>query len=100
MLTYSCRNCLNLKTKIVTRADLKKSSKYKIETALKKHDSDSLDLIFPFNLTVYKRLLKDGKCRILYCSERMFNRDLYIYRENFDLGSVIPNKKAPCPKYK
>lgn len=100
MTIYSCRNCQNLKTKIVTRADISRISKYKIEKAIEVRDPDSLDLMFPFNLTVYKRVLKNGKCPILYCSERLFNRDLYIYRENLDIGSIYPHKGRLCPRYK
>lgn len=100
MAVYSCQNCQNLKQKVVTKSDIGRASKYKIEKALKARDPDSLGLMFPFNLTVYKRVLKDEKCPILYCSERMFNRDLYIYRDNLDLDEVIPNKRVPCLKYK
>lgn len=98
-MKYSCRNCQNLKTKVITKSEITKISKYKIEKALKVRDPDSLDLMFPFNLTVYKRVMKDGSCPILYCSERMFNRELYIARENLDVGSVYPFKNKPCPKY-
>jgi hypothetical protein len=100
MTEYSCRNCQNLKTKLITKSEISRISKYKIEKALKVRDPDSLDLMFPFNLTVYKRVLKNGECPVLYCSERMFNRDLYIHRENIDLDEVAPNNKVPCPKYK
>jgi hypothetical protein len=78
MPVYSCRNCWNLKTRVVTGTEIKRISKYKLNKALEERDPDSLGLMFPFNLTVYKRVLKYGKCPILYCSERMFNRDLYI----------------------
>jgi len=100
MPNYSCRNCSNLKTKVVTKSDISKFSKYRIEKALKERDPDSLDLMFPFNLTVHKRVVKYGRCPILYCSERMFNRDLYILRDNMDMDEVIPDKKKPCIKYK
>ena len=64
------------------------------------HDPDSLGLDFPFNMTVYKRVLKDGECKIIYCFEHLFNRDLYIFRENFDIDDLYPSKNKPCPKYK
>lgn len=99
-MKYSCLNCHNLKTKVVTRAEIAKISKYRIAKALKERDPDSLDLMFPFNATVYNRIIKDGRCPILYCSERMFNRDLYIYRENLDIASVYPFKNKPCQKYR
>lgn len=100
MAVYSCKNCSNLKSRIVTKENLSCINKEKIRSALNVHDPDSLGLEFPFNMTVYKRVLKDGECPILYCSERMFNRDLYIYRENLDIGSIYPRKGRPCPKYK
>ena len=100
MTVYSCRNCHNLKAKVITRGDIAGISKNKIARALEERDPDLLDLMFPFNQTVYNRLVKAGKCPILYCSERMFNRDLYIYRENLDIGSIYPYKNKPCQKYK
>ena len=99
-MKYSCRNCCNFKSKVVRKTDLKKISKNKIQKALKERDPDSLDLMFPFNLTVYKRLLRESACPIFYCSERLFNRDLYIQRENMDIDDFYPFKTKPCPRYK
>ena len=98
MSTYSCANCANLKTRTLDRGSLKSFKKERILAALKKHDVDSLGFDFPFNLTVYKRVTKYGECRIIYCGEHRFNRDLYIYREHLGLINLIQNK--PCPKYK
>ena len=100
MTVYSCRNCRNLKTRIITKSSFANLKRDKIRSALGKHDPDLLGLDFPFNLTVYKRVLKDGECKIIYCSEHLFNRDLYIYRDNMNLNEIIPNKRALCPKYK
>jgi len=100
MPVYSCKNCSNLKSRIVTKENLSCIKKDKIRSALNVRDPDSLGLDFPFNMTVYKRVLKDGECPIIYCSERMFNRDLYILRDNMDMDEVIPDKKKPCIKYK
>lgn len=100
MAFYSCRNCRNLKTRIITKSSFANRKKDKIRSALGKHDPDSLGLDFPFNMTVYKRVLKDDECKIIYCAEHLFNRDLYIYRENLDLDDLIPNKRRPCIKYK
>jgi len=100
MPLYSCKNCANLKTKLITKKRINHISKYKIWNALKKHDVDSLDLLFPFNLTVFKRIMKYGECKILYCSEHLFGRDMYIFRENINLDDITPNKHAPCPKYR
>lgn len=97
---YSCKNCCNLKRKLITKTSIRHISKYKIKTALKKHDVDSLGLMFPFNLTVYKRIMKYGECKIFYCSEHIFGRDLYIFRESINLDDVISDKQTPCPKYK
>ena len=72
----------------------------KIQKALKERDPDSLDLLFPFNMTAYKRFVKNGDCPILYCSERLFSRDLYIARENLDIEDLYPFKAKPCPRYK
>lgn len=99
-MKYSCRNCVNLKTKVITKSDLTGISKLNVEQALKAHDPDSLDLMFPFNMTVYKRIKKDGRCKIIYCGEHLFNRDLYIFRENMDIDKLIPHKRSPCLKYK
>jgi hypothetical protein len=100
MAVYSCKNCSNLKSRIVTKGNLSRIKKDRIRSALNVHDPDSLGLDFPFNMTVYKRVLKDGECPILFCSERMFNRDLYIYRNNLALRGIYPHKNSPCTKYK
>lgn len=100
MFSYSCANCANLKTRSLDRSSLKGFKKERILSALKKHDADSLGLDFPFNLTVYKRVTKYGECKIIYCGEHRFNRDLYIYREQLNLGNLSQSKNKPCPKYK
>ena len=100
MTVYSCKNCSNLKSRIVTKENLKHIKKDKIRSALNVRDPDLLGLDFPFNMTVYKRILKNGECPIIYCSERMFNRDLYIHRDSMDLDECAPNKKVPCSRYK
>jgi hypothetical protein len=100
MAVYSCRNCSNLKTRVITKESLKGFKREKIRQALDIRDTESLGLDFPFNLTVYKRINKDGECKIIYCSEHMLNRDLYIYRENLDLYSLSQDKNKPCIKYK
>ena len=97
MTVYSCKNCSNLKSRIVTKENLSHIKKDKIRSALNVHDPDSLGLDFPFNMTVYKRVLKNGECPILYCSERMLKRDLYIDRDNV---AWISCGTAPCSKYK
>lgn len=99
-MSYSCQNCVNLKTRIITKSNFKNLNKKKIHRALDIHDTDSLGLAFPFNLTVYKRINKDGECKIIFCSQYMFIRSLYIYRDNLDLHSLSQNKNKPCPKYK
>jgi len=58
MVKYSCKNCINLKTRLIVREDMRGISKIEIQYAIKKHDPESLGLPFPFNLTVYKRLNK------------------------------------------
>lgn len=100
MPTYSCHNCCNLKTRIISKEHIAAIRKYKIQKALETRDTDSLGLDFPFNLTVYKRISRDAKCRIIYCAEHMFNRDLYIGRENFNMDMLLINKHKPCPKYR
>ena len=60
-MKYSCQNCHNLKTKVVVKAEIAKINKHKIARALKARDPDSLDLMFPFNQTVYNRIIKDGR---------------------------------------
>lgn len=99
MVKYSCKNCINFKTRLIVREDMRGISKIEIQHAIKKHDTESLGLPFPFNLTAYKRLNKYGGCKVLYCSESMFNRELYIYSDNLDLDNILPTR-VPCPKYK
>lgn len=100
MSVYSCQNCCNLKTRVITKGSLKSLKREKIKRALGAIDTESLGLDFPFNLTAYKRITKYGECKIIYCSEHMFGRDLYIYRDNFDLDSVSRDKNKPCSRYK
>jgi len=97
MAAYFCKNCSNLKSRRVTKENLSRIKKDKILSALNVRDPDSLGLDFPFNMTVYKRVLKYGGCPILYCSERMLKRDLYIDRGNV---AWISCGTTPCPKYK
>ena len=95
MLKYSCKNCSNLKTRIITMNNIKGISKNHILKAIHAHDIFSLSLDFPFNFTVYKRILKYKECKIIYCSANMLKRDLYVYRDNVD---IVP-EKYPCLKY-
>lgn len=99
-MVYSCRNCQNLKNRTITKSNLAHLRTDKIRGALAKHDPDSLALDFSFNITVYRRILKHGECKVIYCAEHLFSRDLYIFRDNFDLDTLIPNKKSPCLEYK
>ena len=99
MESYFCTNCQNLKIRTVKKQQLNGLSKYKIKKAIKENNVDSLGPSFPLNLTVYKRLTKDGMCKVIYCSEHILGRSLYIYRDGLE-GSLTPNKNAPCPKYK
>jgi len=39
----------------------------------------SIDLGFPINIPVIKRLRRDGRCRIYYCSMSKLPRDVYVY---------------------
>ena len=100
MAVYSCRNCSNLKIRIITKKSLKSFKRDKIKKALDIRDTESLGLDFPFNLTAYKRVTKYDECKIIYCSEHMFSRDLYIFQEHLDLDSLVQRKNKPCPKYK
>ncbi|MBU0743995.1 MAG: hypothetical protein KKE11_01295 [Gammaproteobacteria bacterium] len=96
---YFCPNCLNLKVRVVRKEELGRLSKYKIKKAIKENNIDSLGLPFPLNWASYKRLARYRSCKIIYCSENMLVRSLYIYREGLE-GSLTPNKSEPCPKYK
>ena len=97
MPVYSCCNCSNLKNRVITKEHISAIKKDKIIHALVERDPDSLDLNFPFNLTIYKRILKHGDCKIFYCSEHMLQRDAYVAREN---SKDITPEIVPCPKYK
>ena len=59
-MVYSCRNCSNLKSRVITKSNFANLKKDKIRSALGKHDPDSLGLDFSFNMTVYKRVSKNG----------------------------------------
>lgn len=96
---WFCPNCRNLKIREIGRKDLGGLSKYMVTKAIKEDRLDSLGLSFPLNLAVHKRLTKRGVCKIIYCSEGMLPRRLYIYRENLE-GSLTLDKNTPCPKYK
>ena len=96
MPEYFCKNCFNFKTRTITSEHLPDISKYKIKKAIKEQNVPSFGLEFPFNLTVYKRVTKQGECKIFYCTENRLKRDLYIDRGN---ATEISCGKAPCPKY-
>ena len=100
MAVYSCRNCGNLKTRVITKRSLKSLKREKIRKALDIRDTESLGLDFPFNLTADKRVKKYGECKIIYCSEHMLSRDLYIFREHMDLANLSQSEDNPCPRYK
>ena len=100
MVVYSCRNCSNSKIRIITKESLKSLKREKIRKALDARDTESLGLAFPFNLTADKRVKKYGECKIIYCSEHMFSRDLYIFREHMDLDNLAQRENKPCPRYK
>ncbi|HNV23510.1 MAG TPA: hypothetical protein PLH56_00525 [Candidatus Omnitrophota bacterium] len=98
MSVYSCRNCGNLKTRVIAKKDVMILSRQKIMTCLKKHEPELLELMFPFNMTVYKRVMKDDQCRIIYCAQHQFKRDLYIFC-NTEAMEKLLSKKSPCRKY-
>lgn len=96
---YFCPNCRNLKIRVVKEKELGSLTKYKVKKAIKENNVESLGLPFPLNWAAYKRLTKQGNCKIIYCSEHMLGRNIYIYREGLE-GSLTPNKNTPCLKYK
>lgn len=96
---YFCTSCVNLKLKLITKETLGDISKYKIRKAIKEKNIEFLGFEFPFNLTVYNRLRRHGECEIIYCSENLLNRDLYIYRDLLE-NCLTPDKNSPCSKYK
>lgn len=97
MPEYFCKNCLNLKTRLIRKKHLGGISKYKIQKAIKEQNIPLLDFAFPFNMTVYKRVMRHGECGIFYCTQHLLKRDLYIDRGN---AAEISCGRAPCPKYK
>lgn len=96
---YVCKNCLNLKEKLIKKQDIDKIDRKTIREAIETHTTESLALTFPINLPAYNRIKKSGYCRIIYCSADMLNRALYIYRNNFNIDSIALDKKRPCPKW-
>ncbi len=96
---YFCPNCRNLKIRELRKKDLGGLSKYLVTKAIRENKLGSLGLSFLLNLAAFKRLTKRGSCKIIYCSEGLLDRRLYIYRENLE-GSLTPDKNTPCPKYK
>src|SRR3989338_1659437 len=97
---YSCKNCANLKTRILTPKSINHLKKKNLTDALRRHEADYLGLNFPFNLTAYKRIKKYKECQIIYCSANMFGRDLYIYRDNVESDKRLVPVVTPCPRYK
>lgn len=95
---YFCPNCKNLKIRLVKKKELKGFSRYKLKKATKGNNAEVLGLSFPFNFSIYKRLIRNGSCSIIYCSQDMLGRRAYIYREGLE-GSLTPDKNKPCPKY-
>ena len=96
MRQFTCTNCTNFKTRIVTGGNLGKLPKAKVRSAIRNHDLESLALSFPLNFSAYKKVKRDGECKILFCSQDMLKRDLYIDRDN--AGSIRPEIR-PCPRY-
>lgn len=96
MRKYFCKNCFNFKTRTITRKHLPGLSKYKIQKVIKNHDIPLLGLSFPFNLTVYKRVVKEGECGICYCTQHLLKRELYIDRGN---AAEISCGNTPCSQY-
>lgn len=96
MKKYSCQNCINLKTRTVTKADITDINRRTLQRAIKQYDLEALGLSFPINFTIFKRINKLGECDILYCSENLHRRTVYINRNNFE--TIAPEIK-PCPKY-
>lgn len=97
MERYDCINCLNLKTRVVKARDVRNLTPEDIRESAKKQDSELPRLGFPFNFTAYKRLKRYKECAIVYCSEHMLQRDLYIFRKNIKNTVSL---EFPCPKYK
>ena len=96
MPKYFCKNCYNFKTRLIKKEHIGNFSKYKIRKAIRTQDIPSLDFAFPFNLTVYKRVMRYGECGIVYCTKNLLTRDLYIDRGN---AAQISCGKEPCPEY-
>lgn len=96
MPEYFCKNCSNLKTRLIQKEDLGKFSRYKIRKAISQQDVASLGCTFPFNRTAYRRVMRYGKCGIIYCAKDLLARDLYIDRGN---AAGISCGKEPCPQY-
>ena len=97
MPKYFCKNCFNFKTRLIKKKHVGGISKYKILKAIKKQNIPLLGFAFPFNRTVYKRVMKYGECGIFYCTQNLLKRDLYIDRGNV---AEISCGKVPCPKYR
>ena len=96
-MNYSCSDCVNLKTRVITKKALGVIKGNDIKEAIGRHDVESLGLLFPFNFTVYKRITRYKECKIIYCSEHMLKRDSYVAREN---SRGITPEVTPCPRYK
>jgi hypothetical protein len=97
MEKYSCKNCINLKTRLVRKEHIENISREELKVAIRQHNIEALNLLFPFNFTVYKRAMKFGECRIIYCFNGMGIRDVYVYKKN--IQEITPEIQ-PCPKYK
>lgn len=48
MPSYTCNNCINLKTKLTTKKDISNINKKRVQDAIAKYDTESLGLMFPW----------------------------------------------------
>lgn len=83
MAVYSCRNCSNLKTRVITKGSLKSLKREKIRKALDIRDTESLGLDFPFNLTDRSDKIRawaqnSQRCSLLLCTKEMMSKSIVI----------------------
>lgn len=97
--TWSCKNCRYFKQHTVGREDLKRVSKQKLQKSVREGHTRMLDLEFPINYGIFKKVRKLGRLKIAYCAQNLFKRCAYEFKKGFLKGSVT-TRRSPCPKYK
>lgn len=95
--TVHCLNCINFKTRLITKRMIKDALRMKSRVALE-DEGDRLG--FPLNYIVARNVKKDGQARIYYCSKGMMRRNVYVCKDDKRLSTFCPENPHYCQCYK